>query len=345
MTIIDLRSDTVTQPSAGMRQAMADAQVGDDGYGDDPTINALQARAAELTGKEDALFVASGTMGNLVSIMSHTRPGDSVIIGENAHTWMYEGGSPAAIAGVLTVTVGRGGAFTWAEAEKMVRPKGVVYIPPTTLVMLENTHNCGGGIIFPQTDVDEICARARAAGIATHLDGARIFNAAVAQGRLVKELVAGLDSVTFCLSKGLGCPVGSVVCGSKEFIGRARRYRKMVGGGMRQAGVLAAAGLYALAHNVERLAGDHANARLLAERLSVIPGLAVDLSRVQTNMVFAEVVKPGLNALAVMAGLFQLGVRVNALSLTSIRAVTHLDVCKDDVIAAAEAFAEVTNQR
>lgn len=341
MSVIDLRSDTVTKPSPAMREAMARAEVGDDGYGDDPTVNALQARAAEITGKEDALFVPSGTMGNLVSILSHTRPGDSVIIGENAHTWMYESGNPGAVAGVLTVTVGRGGTFTWTEAQPMVRPRGVAFIPPTTLIMLENTHNCGGGVIFPQTDVEGICAGARSAGVAVHLDGARIFNAAVALGRPVKELVAGVDSVTFCLSKGLGCPVGSVVCGSKEFVGRARRYRKMVGGGMRQAGILAAAGLYALEHHVERLVEDHANARLLGEKLSDIDGLTVDLTRVQTNMVFCEVTKPGMNALTVMSRLREAGVWVNALSPTSIRSVCHLGVTRDDVLVAAEKFAAV----
>jgi threonine aldolase len=340
MNYIDLRSDTVTKPTPAMRAAMASAEVGDDGYGDDPTINELQRRAAAVTGKEDALFLPSGTMANLCGIMSHTRHSDSVIIGEDAHSWMYESGGPAAIAGVLTITVGRGGTYTWKEVEPAIRPRGIVHLPPTTLIMLENTHNCGGGIVFPQDDLIEIAERARALGIATHLDGARIFNAAAATGKSAAELARPVDSISFCLSKGLGCPIGSLVCGSKDFILRARRFREMLGGGMRQAGIVAAAGLYALDHNIERLKDDHAHARLLAEKLSDLPGLAINLAKVQTNMVFAEVKRPGWNAFTVAGKLSEKGVLVGALSPYRLRAVCHLQVSREDVLKAAEAFAE-----
>jgi threonine aldolase len=336
--MIDLRSDTVTKPSPAMRAAMAAAEVGDEGYREDPTVNRLQAKAAALLGKEDSLFVPSGTMANLVALMTHTRPSDSVILGQKAHTWLYESGGPGAIAGVLTILVGTDGTFTWADVEANARG-GEVHMAPTTLIMMENTHNGGGGIIFPQEHVIEIGAKAKFWAFKTHIDGARILNSAVAQGKSAAELCAPADSVSLCFSKGLGCPIGSVVAGTREFIERARRYRELLGGGMRQAGVLAAAGLYALEHNVARLAEDHANARLLAERLSDLPGIEIDLARVQTNMVFITVTRPGLTALDLAVQLAKLGVKVNPLDRRQLRAVTHLDVSRQDMLAAAEVFA------
>lgn len=336
--MIDLRSDTVTLPTPEMREVMARAEVGDDGYGEDPSINRLQEKAAEVTGKEEALFVASGTMANLVSIMSHTRPSDSVVLGEKAHSWLYESGSPCAVAGVLPIIVGKGGTFTWKEVEDNALG-GNVHLAPTTLVMMENTHNAGGGVIFPQADLEEICKNARFWGFKTHIDGARIFNAAVALKRSVAELVAPADSLSFCLSKGLGCPVGSLVCGTREFIQKARRCRELLGGGMRQAGILAAAGTYALDHHVERLQEDHDNARLLAQRLSDLTGLSLDLSKVHTNMIFVNVVKPGLTAPEYAERLKKQGLLVNALGKLNFRIVTHLGITKQDVLTAAEIFA------
>lgn len=335
--MIDIRSDTVTRPTEAMREVMARAEVGDDGYGEDPSINRLQERAAEVTGKEDALLVASGTMANLVAIMSHTRPSDSVILGEKAHSWLYESGSPCAIAGVLPIIVGRGGTFTWEDVENNAIG-GNVHFAPTNLVMMENTHNAGGGIIFPQEEVERIAGNAGFWGFRTHIDGARIFNAAVATKKSVAELVKPVDSVSFCLSKGLGCPVGSVVCGSREFITRARRYRELLGGGMRQAGILAAAGIYALDHHVERLQEDHENARLLASALAGIEGLSVDLDKVQSNMVFVEVTKEGLTAFDYAARLKERGVLVNAMGKARFRAVTHLQVSRKDIEDAIGVF-------
>ncbi|HUT54169.1 MAG TPA: low-specificity L-threonine aldolase [bacterium] len=340
---IDLRSDTVTLPTPEMREVMARAEVGDDGYGEDPSINRLQEMSAALTGKEDALFVASGTMANLVSIMSHTRPSDSIILGEKAHSWLYESGSPCAVAGVLPIIVGQGGTFTWKDVEDSALG-GNVHLAPTTLVMMENTHNAGGGVIFPQPDLEEICRNAKFWGFKTHLDGARIFNAAVATATSVAELVAPADSLSFCLSKGLGCPAGSLVCGDKEFIGRARRYRELLGGGMRQAGILAAAGIYALDHNVGRLQEDHDNARLLAEKLSGLPGLSVDLAKVHTNMVFVEVTKPGRTALDYAGRLKAKGLLVNPMGKSRFRAVTHLGIERRDILKAAEIFAAALSE-
>jgi len=337
MKIIDLRSDTVTRPTPAMRQAMAGAEVGDDVYGEDPTVNALEERAAKLTGKEAAVFAPSGTMANQIAIRSHTHHGDSVIIGENAHSWLYESGALAALSGVQTLIAGRGGTFT-AEDVLQTAKGGDPHFAPTSLIMMENTHNEGGGIVFPQADLDAIGATARTWGFKTHLDGARIFNAAVRSGLAVERIARPVDSVSFCLSKGLGAPVGSLLCGSREFIARARRYRKMFGGGMRQAGILAAAGIYALQHHVARLAEDHENARILAEGLAGMKGLVLDLARVETNMVFFEVDRPDLNALAYAARLQDMGVLVNPLRQTRLRAVTHLDVSRNDIETALPLF-------
>lgn len=333
--MIDLRSDTVTLPTPAMRAAMAGAEVGDDVYGEDPTVNRLQEKAAEMMGKEAGLFVPSGTMANLVAVLSHCRRGDSVILGEGAHSWLYETGGISALAGILPIIVGRGGTFTWADVEKNARG-GNIHLAPTTLIMMENTHNQGGGIVFPQADIMEIGRNAEFWGLHTHIDGARIFNAAVALQTPARELAAPVESISFCLSKGLGCPVGSVLTGSKDFIERARRFRKMLGGGMRQAGILAAAGLYALEHHIERLAEDHENARLLARLLADLPGLRLDLSRVQTNMVFMEVTRPAVNALELAGRLKTEGLLINPVGKNFLRAVTHLGITPEHITRAAE---------
>jgi len=335
--MIDLRSDTVTLPDAGMRDSMAKAPVGDDVYGDDRSVNLLEEKCAEITGKEEALFVPSGTMANLVAVLTHTRPGDSVIMGQGAHSFMFETGAISAVAGVMPIIVGSGGTFTWQDVEHNAKG-GNIHFASTTLVMMENTHNQGGGIIFSQQAVETIAANSRFWGFRTHIDGARIFNASIASGTPVKELSAPADSICFCLSKGLGAPVGSVLCGSADFISEARRYRKMVGGGMRQAGVLAAAGIYALENNVDRLKEDHDNARLLGEELASLPGLEVDLAGVQTNMVYANVVKEGLNAVEYGGLLKEKGVLVNAMSKDYFRAVTHLGIDREHILEAVEIF-------
>lgn len=338
--MIDLRSDTLTRPSEAMRDVMRNAACGDDGYGDDPSINQLQELAAETLGKEEALFLPSGTMANLVAIMTHTRPSDSVVVGYKAHSFLYESGGPAALAGVLPIVVGHDGTFTWEDVEKNALG-GDVHLAPTTLVMMENTHNGGGGIVFPQEHIGEICEKARFWNIAAHIDGARIMNAAAALGKSASELCAPADTVSLCLSKGLGCPVGSVLAGPAEFIARARRFRELLGGGMRQAGIVASAGVYALRNNVGRLAEDHANARLLAENLASLGGLHVDLDKVQTNMVFIETRREDMAAFNVVLALREKGVLANPMGKDRIRCVTHLDVGRDGVLKAADAFKEV----
>ncbi len=335
--MIDLRSDTVTRPTPAMREFMAKAEVGDDGYGDDPTVNLLQEKSARVTGKEDALFLPSGTMANVVAIMCHTRPSDSVILGKNAHSWLYESGSIGAVAGVLPIIVGEDGTFTWEDVNANAKG-GDVHMAPTTLVMMENTHNGGGGIVFPQKWIVEICEKAGFWGIKTHIDGARIFNASIASGKPAAELCAPVDSVSFCLSKGLGAPVGSMLCGTRDFILKARRYRELLGGGMRQVGIVAAGGVWALDNHVERLEEDHANAMVLARGLKDIKGLRVDLERVHTNMVFIGLEKDGLNAFEYAARLGELGVKINAMGKDFLRAVTHLDVSWSDVTRAIDLF-------
>src|SRR3954471_3498230 len=307
--IIDLRSDTVTRPSTAMRAAMTEAPVGDDVFGEDPTVNALQERAATLLGKEAALFVPSGSMANQIALKVHCQPGDDVIIGEGAHNQLYESGAAGALAGVQLTGAGRGGVFSVRDVEALCKPPENHSYAPTTLVSIENTHNRGGGVVWPQREVAQIAAFARTRGIGLHLDGARLCNAAIAQGASVAALAAQFDTVSMCFSKGLGAPVGSVIAGSRALIVRAHRFRKMLGGGMRQAGILAAAALHALDNNVDRLAEDHANARFLAEQLSAVPGLSVNLEKVQTNIVLvdlatwlpaAEAAVPALRAAGVL---------------------------------------------
>jgi threonine aldolase len=342
---IDLRSDTVTRPSPGMRRAMAEAPVGDDQYGEDPSVNRLQGRIAELLGKEAALFVPSGTMANQIGLKVLTRPGDEVVLGQEAHMVWHEAGAGAANSGVQFAPVGRGGLFTAADLRGAYKPPGHIVFPPTTLVAVENTHNRGGGVIFPQPDALAVCAAARELGMASYLDGARLFNTAVASGRSLAELAAPFDLVSVALSKGLGCPVGSVLAGGRAVIARGHRARRMFGGAMRQAGILAAAGLWALEHNIGRLAEDHANARLLAERLAELPGVELDLATVESNIVIFRLAADMPDAAAIVARAAEAGVLVSAFAARTVRAVTHLDVNGQECQRAADLLAKVLARR
>jgi threonine aldolase len=338
--VIDLRSDTVTRPTAAMRRAMAEAEVGDDVYGDDPTINRLQERIAGLLGMEAALLVPTGSMANQIAIRVHTRPGDEVLAGAAAHSYLYESGASSALAGVQMTLLGTDGRFTAQEVRAAHKPDDH-HRPPTTLVMVENTHNMGGGVLWQRAALDEVLSASRELGLRSHLDGARLWNAAVASGSSEAALCAGFDSVSVCLSKGLGAPVGSLVAGTRAFVHQAHRARKMYGGGMRQAGILAAAGLYALDHHRARLGEDHACARLLAEELCR-GGFAVDLSRVQTNIVLAELTAgSGLEAPELARRARERGVLVSAFGPRRIRLVTHLDVDRVACQRAAEILAEL----
>jgi threonine aldolase len=319
-----------------MRRAMANASVGDDVYGEDPTARSLEERAAELLGHEAALFVSSGTMGNQIGIMLHCRPGDDVIVGEDAHCKLYESGGAAALAGVQLSIAGSGGTFTVQEMEDARYP-AAFYMPRTRLVSIENTHNRAGGVVWPHHQIEAVCARARELGLATHLDGARIWNAALASGRDPDELAAPFDTVTACFSKGLGAPVGSVIAGDEDAIREARRIRKRLGGAMRQVGVLCAAALYALDHNLPRLAEDHENARRFAEGIEDLPGVKVALASVQTNIVNFDV--EGAPAFVERAR--DQGVLLNATSASRIRAVTHLDVDRAAIDRAVEVIAAI----
>ena len=290
MRIVDLRSDTVTQPSPEMRRAMYDAELGDDVYREDPTLNALEEKAAERLGKDAAVFVASGTMGNLVSVLAHAQRGDEIILGHKAHIFRSEAGGASALGGVSFHTVPNDdrGMLDPQDVRDAIRPNDP-HMPRTAAVCLENTQNACGGAPLTQDDMQSIAAVAREGGVALHVDGARIFNAAVALEAPVSELAKDADSLTFCLSKGLSCPIGSVIVGDADYIKEARRWRKMVGGGMRQVGVIAAAGLVALDSMVDRLAEDHANARKLAEGLAQIPGISIDPESLPTNLVFFDI--------------------------------------------------------
>jgi threonine aldolase len=338
---IDLRSDTVTRPSPGMRRAMAEAPVGDDQYGEDPSVNRLQQRIAELLGKETGLFVPSGTMANQIALKVLTRPGDEVILGEDAHMMWHESGAGAANSGVQFTPIGHGGLFTAADFRAALKPPGHIVLPPTGLVAIENTHNLGGGIVLPQQDAVEVCAVAREAGISSYLDGARLFNAAAASGLGPAELARPFDLVSVALSKGLGCPVGSVLAGDSATIVRAVRARRMFGGAMRQSGILAAAGLYALDHNVARLGDDHANARLIAERVAGFAGVVLDLATVQSNIVIFRLGDGLPDAATIAARAREAGVLVSALGPRIVRAVTHLDVSAAQCRDAADRLAAI----
>jgi threonine aldolase len=338
--IIDLRSDTVTKPSLEMRRAMAEAEVGDDVYLEDPTVNRLQARAAEIFGREAGLFVPSGSMGNLACLMAQTRPGQEVICEANGHVYNYEMASLSALGGVLPRLVpAADGILAWEKIAPAIREK-VYYRPQTALVCLENTHNMAGGTVYPTVVSEEICDRAHEAGLSVHLDGARIFNAAAYLGETVAPMTRKFDSVQFCLSKGLGAPVGSMIVGSREFIERCRRIRKMLGGGMRQAGVIAAAGLIALEEGPKRLPEDHENAQILARGLAQIPGVQLDLNKVQTNIIIFDLSETPMQAPAFVERLRQRKVLAGAVDATRIRLVTHRDVSRSDIQAALRIIAE-----
>ncbi len=344
MDIIDLRSDTVTAPSAGMRAAMAAAPVGDDQYGEDPTVHRLQDRIADLLGKPAALFVPSGTMANQIALKVLTRPGDDVIVGEEPHIVWHESGASAANAGVQFTVCGRGGLFTAADFEAAYKAPGHVIFPPTGLVVIENTHNRGGGVVFPQADAEAICAAARKRGVPTYLDGARLFNAAVASGQSLRHLAAPFDLVSVALSKGLGCPIGSVLAGTPEAIHAATRARRMFGGALRQAGIVAAAGVFALDHNLSRLAEDHAHARLIADRLAEHPHIDLDLATVQTNIIIFRLRPDGPDAAAVVAAAREHGVLVSAFAARTVRITTHLDVTRAMCERAGDILAAVVTR-
>ncbi len=332
--LIDLRSDTVTRPTPEMRKAMYDAEVGDDVYGEDPTINALQEMAAERTGKEAALFVSSGSMGNLIPIYLNCGRGNELLIDSRGHMINFEMASVANIAGSLPVAIPtQKGILSAALLEEKIRPD-IYYMARTRMIVLENTHNSAGGTCYPLETLKEIGEMARRRSLSVHVDGARLFNASIAVGAPPRALCAPADTVTFCLSKGLGAPVGAVLCGGRAFIAEARRVRKMLGGGMRQAGVLAAAGLYALTHNVERLAEDHENAGLITRALAETDWASLDPAAVETNIVFARI--PAHPADKVAAALKERGVLCGAMGKDSIRLVTHLDVSRQDAANAAE---------
>jgi threonine aldolase len=338
---IDLRSDTVTRPTPDMRRAMAEAEVGDDVMNEDPTVMRLQERTAELLGKEAALFVPSGTMANQIAIGLHTRPGDEILCEPSAHVYLWEGGGIARLWGVTARTIEpRNGLMNLDDLQGKVRPDDSHYAH-TRLVSLENTHNRGGGKVHPITAIAEISGWARAHGLAMHLDGARLMNAVVASGIPASEWTRYFDTVSICFSKGLGAPVGSALVGSSDAIHEAHRLRKALGGGMRQAGIIAAGALYALDHHVLRLAEDHQNAQLLAKAVEETPGLSLESGPVETNLVWIEV-DPSLGtAKEVAARLKAAGVLVSALGAQVLRACTHLDVSKEQALRAAEAIRRV----
>lgn len=338
---VDLRSDTVTRPTAAMRRAMAEAEVGDDVYGEDPTVNKLQARAAEIFGREAALFVPTGSMGNLIAIKSWTRPGLEVICEQRAHVNQYELASMSALAGCFPrPAFAEDGILTWPLVESLIRAKSPHY-SQTGLVTLENTHNMAGGTVYPIAVAEEICDRAHEAGLPVHLDGARIFNASIALGKSVKELTRKFDSVMFCLSKGLGAPVGSMLVGPREFIERGYGHRKMLGGGMRQVGVLAAAGLIALEEMPKTLHRDHENARFLAEALSKTPGISINPKKVVTNILIFDVRQTGKTGAQISAELLKRNILANATDKFLVRMVTHYDVDRAQIDRAIAAMNEI----
>lgn len=331
--MIDLRSDTVTRPTAQMRKAMAEAEVGDDVYGEDPTVNFLQEKAAEMFGKEAALFCPTGSMGNQIAVKLHTKAGDEVVIEERGHIFNYEMGTPSVASGVMMrpVRAASGdGMLTWAEIESAIHIDQPYYACPTGLIALENTHNFGGGSVMSAAQTSEICENAHKLNLPVHLDGARIFNSAIAQNETVANLSKDCDSVQFCLSKGLGAPVGSMLLGKKDFINEARVWRKRFGGGMRQAGIIAAAGLIALEESPKRLHIDHENAKKLAEGAANLKGVSIDAERVRTNIVIFDVSETGKTSAEIVEELK----KENILAIPfgkAIRMVTHCDVSREDI--------------
>jgi threonine aldolase len=340
--MIDLRSDTVTLPTPEMRKAMAEAEVGDDVYGEDPTTNRLQAMAAERVGKEAGLFVVSGTMGNLTAILAHCGRGDEIILGTRSHTFLYEAGGSASLGGVHHYAVPNqpDGTLRLQDVEAAIRPDNV-HAPRTRLICLENTHNrCGGAVLTPAY-TDQVGTLAQKHGLKVHLDGARVFNAAVALGAEVSGLTRSVDSVTFCLSKGLSAPVGAVLCGNRAFIKEAHRWRKAVGGGMRQCGILAAAGIVALEQMVDRLSDDHVNARRLAEGIANMAGVDIDPQTVQTDIVIFQVTSNKLSAPQLVQALLERGIQMSAIGPGQIRAVTHHGIEAADIETTLSAMSDI----
>ena len=339
--LIDLRSDTVTRPTPAMRRAMAEAEVGDDVYGEDPTVNRLEARAAAIFGKEAGLFVPTGTMGNTIAIKIHTEHGQEVICESRAHVLDWELSMTAWFSGCLLRPVeAENGILTWDRIRKYIRAFGQ-HNAPTALIEIENTHNMAGGTVYPMETVEEICRHAHELGLKVHMDGARVFNAAAYLNKPVSEIAADADTVMFCLSKGLGAPVGARVVGKADAIARGRLYRKRLGGGMRQVGVLAAAGLIALEEMPGRLSDDHANAKYLANGLARLPGVKLDPGNVQTNIVIFDVSETGLPSADLSRAFKQRGVLLNGVNPTLMRAVTHLDVSREDCVRALDVISNV----
>jgi threonine aldolase len=339
---IDLRSDTITKPTPSMREAMAAAEVGDDVFGEDPTVRELETETAALLGKEAALFTASGTMANQLAIRSHTEPGDEILVESHAHIYYYEGGGPAALSGVSCRCLqGERGVFSGADVESVLRPSDP-HFPRSRLVCIENTHNRGGGKIWPLERIEDVARAARKHGLQMHLDGARLWNAAAATGIAEKQWAAPFDTVSVCFSKGLGAPVGSALAGSKELLARAKRFRKMFGGGMRQAGIIAAGALHALRNHRARLAEDHANAKTLADGIARCKGIEVSPGEVETNMVRFRV--PGMPAEEVIEQLRLRGVLVLAADRLMIRAVTNLMVSAEDIHRAVATIAKINSE-
>jgi len=339
--IVDLRSDTVTRPTPEMRRAMAEAEVGDDVFAEDPTVNRLEALAAERLGKEAGLFVTSGTMGNQVCLMAHTQRGNEIILEENSHIFNYEVAGLAVLSAVQARTLlGRRGILDPDDIRRAIRPANIHH-PKDVLICLESTHNRGGGAIYPLETLRAIRRVATERGLAVHLDGARLFNAVAATGIPAAEMAAQADSVTFCLSKGLAAPVGSVITGSRRFIDGARQVRKMLGGGMRQAGIIAAAGIVALETMVDRLRDDHANARRLADGLAALPGIQIDLAAIETNIVIFTLARKDLDAPGLAALLGERGIKCLATSPERIRMVTHKDVDREGIERALEVLKRI----
>ena len=340
--MIDLRSDTVTQPTEGMREAMAKAVLGDDVLGDDPTVIELQEKAAKILGKETALYVPSGTMSNIVATRTHTSPGDEIVTEAHSHIYRYEGGAFAALSGCSIALVhAKNGLMTPEEVSNSIRKAegSLSHYPNGSLVCVENTSQGGGGTVYSQDTMDEICKIARERDCKLHMDGARLFNAAVASKTDPARIVRDFDTVSICLSKGLGAPVGSILVGSKTDLAEAHRWRKMFGGGMRQAGVIASAGIYALENNIERLSEDHKRARRLAEALNEMPAFSIDLDTVQSNIVFIGTGKG--NTKEIIAGLSKKGVEILEIDDSTVRAVFHLHITDNDVEKAIEALTQI----
>jgi len=339
--MIDLRSDTVTKPTSNMRQAMANAEVGDDVYGEDPTVNRLEQMAAELLGKEAALFVPTGVMANQLSIRLHTKPGDEVIVESTAHIILYEGGSASSLSGVqLCCVPGIRGILNVDQVAAAIRPRDV-HNPPTTLLCLEQTHNSGGGAVYPLATIHELVGLARKNGLALHLDGARLFNAVTATGVSAQEYAQLFDTVSFCLSKGLGAPLGSMIVGDRDRVTQLRRLRKNFGGGMRQVGIVAAAGIYALEHHIPRLRDDHAHAKHLAELLQAIPSVSVDPNQIETNIIIFTVRDSNKSTEDLVTECKHAGLLLNAVGDHAFRVVTHFDVSAQDIEEAGRIFNKV----